>query len=506
MTEFIVDTKYGKVQGFENKGQRQWFGVPYAKPPVGDLRFRRAVECESWEGVKDCTKRRGRPIQFKYPSSLSSKNDSEDCLYLYIWRKSTINEKNLPVNVWFHGGYLHCSSAIDTPCSESDGNQFAESGILFISVDYRIGPLGCYDFSIYDKNEFDSNCTLSDQIMALKWINENIEAFGGDPHNITIHGESSGGASVLALMCSPATKGLYQKVICQSGYPDGIHSTRSNKLLMDMFLDHLKIKPEEVKKIRDLDTKSLQSAVEYVFKNLSKYPGIFWPGFVYDDLLPDNCYDSLKNGIADGVKLLIGINKNEGTMFKTYHECPKSKEEIQKMFENNDMSDKFRLIEEFYYEEKKGGGDTAPECNFDTDYLFLLGTHEIADIQSQNNDVYMYRFDFVTPLMKLSGHKAAHGLDLSPVFKVHDFSNQMLYFLTKSKYKQILEQYMHGSWVNFMKTGNPNGEHLTISWDKYDKESKSTMIFDKAITIINNPAKETLEFWKSQIKIHRFYQ
>jgi len=503
MSEFIVDTKYGKVKGFENKGLSQWFGVPYAKPPVGDLRFKRAVECEPWQDVKNCTKCGGRPIQFKYSSLLSSKNDSEDSLYLYIWRKNN-DDKKLPVDVWFHGGYLHCGSAIDMPCSESNGNQFAEDGVLFISVDYRLGPLGCYDFSIYDKELFDSNCVLSDQIMALKWINENIEAFGGDPNNITIHGESSGAASVLALMCSPAAKGLFQKVICQSGYPDGHHSARSNKLLMDTFLGYLKITPEEAKKIKDLDVTNLQSAAEYILKSLSNYPGIFWPSFVYDDLLPEDCYNSLKNGVADGVKLLIGINKNEGTMFKTYHEGPNSKKEIQKMFENNNMSDKFPLIEEFYFKEKKGG-DSSPECNFNTDYLFLLGTHEIADIQSQNNDVYMYRFDYVPPLMKLSGHKAAHALDIPIVFKTYDTSNKMLYFLARSNSKRTLEQYMHGSWVKFMKTGDPNGEHLPISWEKYDKENKKTFIFDKDATLIDNPAKETLELWANQIKTHRFY-
>ncbi|OUM59025.1 hypothetical protein PIROE2DRAFT_15567 [Piromyces sp. E2] len=471
MAELIVDTKYGKVQGFENKGQRQWFGVPYAKPPVGDLRFRRAVECESWEGIKDCTKCGGRAIQFKF-SNMSTKDDSEDCLYLYIWRKNT-NEKNLPVNVWIHGGYSHCGAAADGPCNKNDGSTFAESGILFVSVEYRLGPLGCYDFSVYDKDEFDSNCSLSDLIMALKWINENIEAFGGDPHNITIHGESSGATNVIALMSSPAAKGLFQKVICQSGYSD--------------------------------DIASLQSASASLFKSLPRYPGICWPSHVYDDLLPKDCYDSLKNGNADGVKLLIGISKNEGTVFHLFHECPTSKKEIQKMFENNDMSDKYPLIEEFYFKEKKGG-DAKPECNFGTDYLFLLGSHEVADIQSQNNDVYMYRFDFMPPVLRLIGNKAAHGIDIVPVFKTNDFSFDMFYIGTRPSSKKLLCQYMHESWVNFMKTGNPNGEHLPVSWEKYDKESRKTLLFDRKPSLVENPAKETLEFWENKIKTHRFYQ
>jgi len=500
--DFIVETKYGKVKGFEKNGLIHWFGVPYAKPPVGDLRFKRAVECEPWQEVKDCTKCGGRPIQFKLANTMSSKSDSEDCLYLYIWRKNN-NDKKLPVDVWIHGGYLHCGNATGMPCSEND-NQFAEDGILFISVDYRLGPLGCYDFSIYDKELFDSNCTLSDEIMALKWINENIEAFGGDPNNITIHGESAGGISVLALMCSPAAKGLFHKVISQSGYPYGFYSAKTNKLLMDMFIEHLNIKPEEAKKIKDLDIKSLQSAAEYVFKNLSKYPGISWPSFVYDDLFPEDCYNSLANGVADGVKLLIGINKNESTTFNLFHECPKNLEEIQKMFENNGMSDKFPLIEEFYFKEKKGG-NSSPNCNFSTDYMFAIGTHKIAEIQSKYNDVYMYRYDFIPPLMKLSGQGATHALEVAPVFNYNEFPLKMFYLLTRPSSKQLLTQYMHESWVNFIKTGNPNCEQLTITWEKYDKENRKTLLFDREPSLVDNPARESLELWENQIKTISFY-
>jgi len=318
MTELVINTKYGKVEGFVKDDISRWYGVPYAKPPIDDLRFRRAVACDPWDDVKKCTQFGGRPYQFRFNNVFDGKNDTEDCLYLNIWRKNS-DEKNLPVYVWIHGGYLHSSAAHDYLF---DDDTFAKEGLLYISIGYRLGPLGCYDFSIYDKEAFDSNCCLSDQIIALKWIKENIEAFGGDPNNITINGESAGGASVLALLTCPSAKGLFQKAICQSGYPDGQHSEKSNKLLMDMFLEYLQLKPEEAKQIRTMDIKTLQSATNYVFDNLSKYPGIYWPSFVYDDLLPEDCYTALRNGSADGVKLIIGTNKNESTVFKLSHECP----------------------------------------------------------------------------------------------------------------------------------------------------------------------------------------
>jgi len=502
MTDLIVDTKYGKVEGFEQDGIRRWYGIPFAQPPLGHLRFRRAVECEPWEEIKKCTTFGPRPCQFKLLSAVSKPGDSEDCLYLNIWRRSS-DEKKLPVYVWIHGGYLHCVAAHDAPYS---GECFAEDGVLFVSFDYRLGPLGCYDFSIYNKEAFDSNCTLSDEIMALRWIKENIEAFGGDPDNITINGESAGGASVLALLACPSAKGLFHKAISQSGYPDGHHSARSNKLLMDMFLEYLNIKASEVEKIKELDIKTLQDATAYVFKNLPRYPGLFFPSFVYDDLLPEDCYKTLRNGSDDGVKLILGTCKNEATFINLFHECPKNKEEVQKMFENNQMSDQFKEIEEFYYNQKKGG-DSTPTLNFSTDYVFLLGSLEVADILSRNHqDVWMYRFDYMPPLLRLFGLKSTHGIDIQMTFKQKDLTGNLLWFLTRPSSYKILYNSFHNSWISFAKTGDPNGDHLTgINWEKYDEEKRKTLIFDRKISVVENPEKEKIDLWQNVIKTHRFY-
>jgi len=501
MTELIVNTKYGKVEGFVEDGVSRWYGVPYAKPPVGDLRFRRARECEPWKEVKKCTKFGGRPCQFKLKPLLNKKTDTEDCLYLNIWRK-TSDEKNLPVYVWIHGGYLFCFAAHDKPYVD---DTFAKEGLIYISIGYRLGPLGCFDFSIYDREAFDSNCCLSDEIMALRWIKENIASFGGDPNNITINGESAGGASVLALMASPSAKGLFQKVICQSGYPDGHHSPRSNKLLMDMFLEKLNIKPEEAAKIRDLDIKTLQKGSDYVLDHLSRYPGIFWPSFVYDDLLPEDCYQSLRNGSADGIKLMISTTKNEGTFFNLMHECPKNKEEVKKMFEYNHLSDRFPAIEDFYYRQKKGG-DSSPTLNFARDYMFLMGSIEVADILSQHHqEVWMYRYDFMPPLIRLLGLKSTHGTDVPMVFNKPAPLCDALYLFTRSSSKNTLYRMMHNSWVSFCKTGDPNGEHLPLVWEKYDHEKRKTLLMDVNPSLVENPEKESIDLWKNEIKTHRFY-
>ena len=501
MTELIINTKYGKVEGFVEDGVSRWYGIPYAKPPIGDLRFRRAAECEPWKDVKKCTKFGGRPYQFKFKTILGKKDDTEDCLYLNIWRKSS-DEKNLPVYVWIHGGYLFCYCGHD---NQFNDDVFAKEGLIYITIDYRLGPLGCFDFSIYNKEAFDSNCCLSDEIMALKWIKENIASFGGDPNNITINGESAGGASVLALMSCPSAKGLFQKVICQSGYPSGHHSPRSNKLLMDLFLEKLNIKPEEAEKIRDLDIKTLQMGSDYVLDNLWKYPGIFWPSFVYDDLLPEDCFKSLKNGSADNIKLMIGTTKNEGTFFNLMHECPKDKEEVKKMFENNGMLDKFPAVEDFYYNKGKGG-DSSPTLNFARDYMFSIGSIEVADIISQNHqDVWMFRFDFMPPLLRLFGLKATHATDLAMIFKNSDTLCDLLYIFNRPSSSSFIYNMMHPAWVSFCKNGDPNGKHLPFIWEKYETEKRKTLLIDKPPSLVENPEGESINLWKNIIKTSRFY-
>jgi len=499
MTELVIKTKYGRVEGFVKNGLSRWYGIPYAKPPVGNLRFRRAVECESWTDIKNCTEFASPCYQFKsfFPNG---KKNSENCLTLNIWRQNN-DKKNLPVMLYIHGGYLHNNSGND---KSFHGDNVANEGVLYISINYRLGPLGCYDFSIYNKEAFDSNCTLSDQIMALKWVNDNIQAFGGDPQNITIMGESAGGASVLALMTSPAAKGLFQKAICQSGYPDGEHFPNSNKLLVDMFLEYLKISPKEIELLRDMNIEKLVSANHYVFKNLSRYPGIYWPNFVYDDLLPEDCYYTLKNGSADGVKLILGTNKNESTFFALTREIPLSKAKIKTMFDNNNMSDQFPDVDEFYF--KKHNRSNLNSClDFGTDHMFLMGSIKFADIHSQRNDVWMYRFDYEPPLLKAVGVKATHGIDIFISLKTMDPLGRLIWTICKPSSKCLLEQYMFNSFVTFAKTGNPNGDHLNLQWEKYNTESRKTFLIDKEPSLVDNPNKEKIDFWKT-LKTQQFYK
>jgi len=217
----VVETEYGRIEGLlgPDNDTVSWVGIPFAKPPVGDLRWKRPDDPEKWDGVRQA---------FEFCDQCTQYNEawevvgSEDCLYLNVWRPDS-EETDLPVYFWIHGGGNSIGSAIYT---SYDGSHMASSNnVVVVSTNYRLGPLGWFTHPSLRKDKKGSQMSDSgnygtlDIIMALKWVKENIGSFGGNPKNVTIAGESSGGANVFALLLSPLAAGLFHKAIVQSGFP-----------------------------------------------------------------------------------------------------------------------------------------------------------------------------------------------------------------------------------------------------------------------------------------------
>lgn len=218
----VVETKYGSIEGARSAIQKitVFKGVPYAKAPVGDMRWRAPAEPEKWDGVKKCIEFAPAAIQSAHPKGSfyeiefyeGGADVSEDCLYLNVWADLEI--KNKPVMVWYHGGaYMHGFGHE----MEFDGDAIAKRGAVLVTVNYRVGVLGYMAHpELTARDGHSGNYGLMDQIFALKWVKENIAAFGGDPDNVTIFGQSAGGGSVQAIMASPLAKGLFKRAIIQS--------------------------------------------------------------------------------------------------------------------------------------------------------------------------------------------------------------------------------------------------------------------------------------------------
>ncbi|MBQ5550901.1 MAG: carboxylesterase family protein, partial [Bacteroidales bacterium] len=209
----IVATEYGKVEGYEKDSLKIFKGIPFAAPPVGDLRWKAPQPATPWTDVKKTTEFAKGPIQ----GDANPENFSEDCLYLNVWSPAKTADAKMPVMVWIYGGGFSFGSTADP---SHDGEILSRNGVVVVSITYRVGNLGFLslpELSAENPQHVSGNYGILDQIAGLKWVKNNIANFGGDPNNVTIFGESAGGISVSMLCASPLAKGLFQRAISQSG-------------------------------------------------------------------------------------------------------------------------------------------------------------------------------------------------------------------------------------------------------------------------------------------------
>lgn len=483
----VVQTKYGKVEGFEAGGVNKWFGIPYAKPPIGELRFKRPQECSKWDGVRPAKAFSNRPIQFnKLLGMATNLPQSEDCLYANVWTPKDADK--CPVFVWIYGG-ANCSGEGSDPTYF--GESFAQKGVVFVNYNYRLGPLGFYDFSSFDKS-FDSNCGFADQLAGVRWVKENIAAFGGDPDNITICGESAGGTAVYDLLACPSAQGLFNKAIAQSGLAGSTVFPQSQRLNVELFLQKMKMKPENVHLLKTVNPLKMKSAADWVFKhNCSIYPGIFAPGPMVDDLLPWQPWEAIEKGVSKGVDVIFGTCHDEGTLFVALKAFPWSWSLVENMLSFNHSPEKLPLLKELYYgrTEKQAMQELARDRAFWADYV------KCADAQQNHSKVWAYRYDFVTTLMKISGMGAMHATDIGIALDTHKGNYNKGFQFTPKHRLQRIRGYMHGAWVNFVKYGDPNGS-LPLKWDTYDDKERTTYIFNDKCSIEKNPNARNFEVWK----------
>ncbi|MDD2375375.1 MAG: carboxylesterase/lipase family protein [Eubacteriales bacterium] len=494
----IVMTKSGKIQGVEQDGQIAYLGIPYAKPPVGSLRLKRAVPIDPWTGVYQADKYGSASVQFNNGNF----EGSEDCLTLNIRRPT--EGRNMPVLVYIHGGGYNIGKASD---KLYEGNAFVKEGIVYVAFQYRLSVWGFYDFTSYKYGrDFDSNCGISDHIAAMKWIHENIEAFGGDPSKITIAGESAGGTSTMALMAIPELKGTFQQVICSSGLPNCVFSKEMARQNIDLFLEGMNWSEEDLHKLKQVDACDVLRGNEYVAQQHQyRNPGIFLPTVAIDDLVPERPIEAIQNGSAEGVRLMIGTNLHEGTMFVRSEKTnfPNSWEMIEEMFRKNGHIESLPPVKEYYSRFKdiiKSNVEMA-FVNFATDYAFQMPAIKVAEAQRSHGLVWMYRFEFISKMAKESGMLSAHAMDLPCAFDCadSDFGKFMFGDEPKNIVDKIVED-VHMSWVNFIKQGKPGSEGT--DWPNYEGYNSLIRIFDRETRTVQLDRSELMQVWSDM----KFYE
>lgn len=487
----IIKTAKGTIEGFTENGVGKFYGVPFAQPPVGELRFKRAMPVESWNGVLQCKKMPPKPVQFMMPDDMG---ESEDCLYLNIWTPE--NPENCPVFVWIYGGGLNYGSNSDP---SYDGENMAKSGVIYVAISYRVGVFGFYDFNAYDSS-CDTNCAMSDMLQSLRFIKENIKAFGGNPDNITVAGESSGGLGVALLLASPAAKGLFQKAIIQS-IPMCVGGKKYQKYFVDLLLEKMGKTPQDVKSFRELSVSELKEAgIRTIRDSQRDYPYIWMASpLIGDDLLPEYPSDAIAHGSAEGVDLIIGMNKDEGTSFiKTFSpaqlKMPDNWELISKAFSINGKEKMFDEVKNFY--ERNFPNDLFRQMyEIATDKCFLFDTVRIIEGQSKYANVWAYRFDFVSVSFKATGMGATHSAEIPYALNTTDkgYFSHSAQGTPKEQISEICSQ-MNGAWVAFTKTGSP--VHTNCEWKKYDAENRSWHIFDLTPNNVRDYKRKAFELWK----------
>jgi para-nitrobenzyl esterase len=336
----IIETKYGKIRGTETENGVVYKAIPYAKPPVGDRRFKAPEPPEKWDGVLYSEKFPPKAVQEQddaggfYKKEFYSNPEyevpvSENCLYLNIWAPK--QAQNCPVAIWYHGGgFMHGHGGE----LEFDGDAFAKRGVILVTVNYRLGILGflCHE-SLRDENGVSGNWGIKDQIAAINWVRDNIASFGGDPELITIFGQSAGGMAVRDIICSPLVDGKIHRAIIQSG--KGIRGPIQMDFQMEemeqitgKFLQEKKIGLNDLYKMSEDECLKFQQeyntfAGEYTHSFISITPVI--DGFV----IPENSDTMAENGKTLSIPLMVGSTKNDIGVSEDGVNDPK-KSEMQK--------------------------------------------------------------------------------------------------------------------------------------------------------------------------------
>jgi len=490
-TGLIAGTTIGDIHVYK--------GIPFAAPPVGDLRWKPPQPAASWDGVKECTEFGPAPMGY-YSSSFPAyaAPPSEDCLYLNVWTPAKTTGDKLPVMVWIYGGYLRFGEGSDP---KYNGEILARHGVVVVNFNYRVGPLGFLAHPLLSKeseHNSSSNYGLLDQIAALQWVQKNIAAFGGDPSRVTIFGESAGATSVLSLMVSPLTKGLFQRAISESPYM----GTPWAPIREDKWGQPVQEKMgEQLAKDLGCDTASdpiacmrAKSAQEVI--DAGKPPAkIGAPGYNYalcvdGWVIPDLPYNLFQTGNQQNVPLLIGTTSDEWALFQM---LSKPSVEDYTKYVNQTFGDKAQQVLTMY----PAADDTQAKASANrviTLYTWTCPSKVFAGAMANVKSLaYLYYFTRVPPGGKAFG--ARHGIEINYVF------GNFVPFMSPLKAEQYfddtdraLSEAIIGYWVTFAANGDPNKAGLT-QWPAYDASTGQYVEFGDTIQVKSGLANENCELF-----------
>jgi para-nitrobenzyl esterase len=463
-----VETRSGRLRGVERRGVLAFRGIPYAAPPTGARRFRAPAPAEPWPGVRVASEpgpgapQRGGTLGGAFARIVGPGSTSEDCLTLDLWTPRADGARR-PVLVWIHGGAFVMGAGSALAYS---GAALARRGdVVVVTANYRLGALGFLQLGdVAPGAGFDSNLGLLDQIAALEWVRDNVAAFGGDPANVTVFGESAGGMSVGTLLGTPRARGLFARAIAQSGAAHNTQSRAGAARVATTFLAALGLAPAEAGRLREAPVPALLDAQLVTVAKLGlAYGTLPFEPAVDGDLLPGHPLDAIAKGSARGVPLLVGTNRDEWNLFLLADAKARVLDEdgLLRRYARSLGPDDVPRAHALYREALLTASPRARWAAYQTHRVFTAPADRLAELQAVHAPSYAYLFTWSPPLVR-SRVGACHALEVPLVFGT--FRHPLLrglYLGGASSTAAALQR----AWLAFARTGCPEtgGSWLTYS-------------------------------------------
>jgi para-nitrobenzyl esterase len=501
----VVDTTNGPVRGADDGTVKAWRGIRYAAAPVGALRWRSPEPPQRWSEPADATTVGPvcpQPTDPTIPIDLGAPQ-GDDCLTLNVWASSDIQAGDRkPVMVWVHGGaYILGSSA--QPLYH--GRTLAGSGrAVIVTINYRLGALGFLDLSSLGDG-FHTNVGLRDVLFALHWVRDNIAAFGGDPDRVTLFGESAGAGVVTTLLASPAAAGLFTAAIAQSSPATSIYDSRRARRVADQFLESLGVGPDDVNRLPDVPVDAILAASKRVFDDVPvRTPGtLAFAPIVDGDVVPDHPVKLAREGRTHPVPLIIGTNKHEAALFRWMKSplMPITPQAIKRMFaEIAAEQPSLQLPTEAQIRTAYRGRAKIVGMGVARDIGFRMPSIWFAEGHRYVAPVYLYRFDFATPMLRLLRLGAAHATELPYVWgNLVAGPKDPTFKLGGLKAGKTVSGRIRTRWLNFAVDGNAAGPAGDPKWRPYRKDDRATLVIDAQDRVVDDLDREVRTAWGDQV-------
>jgi para-nitrobenzyl esterase len=489
MTETVATTRQGAVRGVIKDGTISWRGIRYASPPTGPLRWLAPQPPEHWEGILDVDRFPTRAPQVLAtelvpPGGATPSDDDspmgEDCLFLNITAQAQPTDSPCPVLVWFHGGGYTWGSGANFI---GDGTALALEGIIVVTVNYRLGALGFLklDHLLGEQYASSANAGLLDQIAALKWVRDNVAAFGGDPSRITIAGVSAGAKSVANLMASPMAEGLFQRGIIQSG-GEHLNTPDTAEQVTAGLLRTLGLSPANAAELLTMPVDVILAAQQEIAAGVRAT--WVWRPTVDGTVLPEAPVHAFAKGLAKGINIMAGVTANEAGSYDLAD--PSASEQSPRVLREI-FGDEGEQVLDTYRRTFPGADERQLHCAVLADERYGIPTIRLLDSQSDNASCWRYRFDAPSP-----GYPKEkwgfHGADVPFVWDIGlEGADPAL---------QTLASGIRQAWTSFIHHGKPESADLPF-WPEYRQTERWTMLLDTTTTVVPDPRQQQRQAWET---------